>query len=243
MVGIVSVPVTSGKQGIVAGMARVLVVEDDPASRTLVARFLRRAGHDVVEAGSGREAVAAAHDVDVVLLDVMMPELDGWDVLGIIRGTRPDLPVIFVTALADPENELRGLRLGGDDYVRKPIDLDVLLARLEAVLKRHGIVGQRTFGRLQIDLAGREVTSAGERVDLTRTEFELLALLSGQPGRVFSRNQLLEHVWGPDFSGVDRVVDVRISTLRRKIGDDGREPHFIETVRGIGYRFLRTQAR
>jgi len=228
--------------GMLSPMARVLVVEDDPASRTVVARFLRRADHEVIEASSGREAIAVVDDADVVLLDVMMPELDGWDVHGIIRGKRPDLPIIFVTALADAEHELRGLRLGGDDYVTKPVDLDVLLARLDAVLKRHGIVGHRSFGALRIDLAGREVTAAGERIELTRTEFELLALLSGQPGRVFSRDQLLEHVWGTDFTGVDRVVDVRISTLRRKIGDDGREPNFIETVRGIGYRFLRNQA-
>lgn len=216
---------------------RILVVEDDEASRQFISRFLRRANYDVVEARNGREAIANGQDVDAVLLDVMMPELDGWDVLSALRSRRPNLPVIFVTALADPENELRGLRLGGDDYIRKPIDLDVLLVRLQSVLDRYGVSGQRVHGSLHIDLASRSVTVDGEPVDLTRTEFDLLAILSGQPGRVFTRDQLLDRVWGSDFSGVDRVVDVRISTLRRKLGDDGRQPRFITSVRGIGYRF------
>jgi len=218
-------------------MIRILVVEDDEASRQLVARFLRRAKYEVIEARNGREAIAAGDDVDAVLLDVMMPEVDGWDVLAALRNRRPNLPILFVTALADPENELRGLRLGSDDYIRKPIDLDVLQARLEAVLERYGVSGRRSHGSLHIDLAAREVSVDGQPIDLTRTEFDLLAILSGQPGRVFTRDQLLDRVWGSDFSGVDRVVDVRISTLRRKLGDDGRQPRYIISVRGIGYRF------
>ena len=220
-------------------LARILIVEDDEASRTVMARFLRRANFAVVEAVDGRTAIAAAKDVDAVILDVMMPAMDGWDVMRVLRKQDPDLPVLFVTALSDAENELRGLRAGADDYLGKPIDLDVMHARLTAALRRRGIAGTRDFGALTIDLTSRTVTVDGALVDLTRTEFDLLALMSGQPGRVFTREHLLDAVWGSDFEGVDRVVDVRLSTLRRKLGDDGREPRFLTTVRGVGYRFVR----
>jgi two-component system, OmpR family, alkaline phosphatase synthesis response regulator PhoP len=222
-----------------AVLARVMVAEDDEASRTVMARFLRRANYEVIEAVDGREAIAAARDVDAVLLDVMLPGMDGWDVLTVLREQHPDLPVLFVTALSDAENELRGLRAGADDYLGKPIDLDVMHARLTAALRRRGVAGTRDFGPLRIDLTSRSVSIDDQAVDLTRTEFELLALLSSQPGRVFTRDHLLDAVWGKDFDGVERVVDVRLSTLRRKLGDDGREPRFITTVRGVGYRFVR----
>jgi len=216
----------------------ILVADDDEASRTLLTRYLKRAGYGVLEAADGIQAVAAAADADAMLLDVMMPGLDGWDVFTVVRARRPDLPVLFVTALAGAEHEIRGLRLGSDDYVAKPIDLEVLQLRLESALKRHGVTDRRRFGGLRIDLESRQVVIDDEEVALTRTEFDLLAALSAQPGRVFTRAELLDRVWGTSYQGIDRTVDVRVAGLRSKLRDDDQEPRFIATVRGVGYRFL-----
>jgi two-component system, OmpR family, alkaline phosphatase synthesis response regulator PhoP len=216
----------------------ILVADDDQASRTLLAKFLKRAGYAVVEAADGLQAVAGVGDADAMLLDIMMPGLDGWDVFTVVRARRPDLPVLFVTALTAAEHEIRGLRLGVDDYVAKPVDLEVLQLRLEAVLKRHGVTDRRRFGAMRIDLERRQVVVDDETVGLTRTEFDLLAALSAQPGRVFTRAELLDRVWGPAYNGIDRTVDVRVAGLRSKLGDDDQEPRYIATVRGIGYRFV-----
>ena len=216
---------------------RVLIAEDDLPTSRLIAHFLRRAGYTVIEAPDAATARSVGRYADVAILDVMLPDGEGWALLGELRREQGDLPVLFLTALATREDELRGLRLGGDDYLRKPVDLLVLRARLEAVLARSGRAGRRAYPGMVIDFAAREVTVDGVKVDLTRTEFDLLSVLASQPQRVFSRTELLDRIWGSDFEGTLRVVDARLNTLRRKLGEDGHRPRFVAAIRGVGYRF------
>ncbi len=222
---------------------RILVVDDDASIRKVVSRYLAAEHFDVIEAVDGADAVRkAATEVDLIVLDIAMPGIDGLEVLRQVR-SRSTVPVILLTARTDEVDVLVGLSLGADDYITKPFSPRQLVARVHAVLRRTqgsaGVTGdvlQR--GDLQIDLGRREVTLAGTVVELTAREFDLLSALTSSPGRVFSRRQLLEQVWGYDYYGDDRVIDVHIRNLRKALGDPSENPTLIATVRAVGYKFI-----
>ena len=224
-------------------MRRVLVVDDEPHIRTVLRGYLEAAGFAVSEAADGETAV---HEVrrdppDLVLLDVMLPGADGLEVLREVR-TFSDVYVILVTARTEEIDKLLGLGVGADDYITKPFSPREVAARVKAVLRRDR--GPRDaagpvlrFEGLTIDKDAREVQVDGTAVNLSALEFDVLAALAEAPGRVFSRRQLLEGVWGYDFFGDERVVDVHIRGLRARLGDDAGNPRLIATVRGVGYKF------
>ena len=225
-------------------MRRVLVVDDEPHIRTVLRGYLLADGFEVTEAGDGEAALVEMRDnpPDLVLLDVMLPGIDGLEVLRRLR-TFSDAYVILVTARAEEVDKLVGLGVGADDYVTKPFSPREVTARVKAVLRRDRGAGPGEdaalrFDGLTIDLAGREVETDGASVMLSSLEFDLLAALAGAPGRVFSRAQLLERVWGYDFYGDERVVDVHIRSLRARLGDPAADPRLIATVRGAGYKFV-----
>jgi DNA-binding response OmpR family regulator len=225
-------------------MRRVLVVDDEPHIRTVLRGYLQADGFEVAEAADGAAALAGMreHPPDLVLLDVMMPGIDGLEVLRQLR-TFSDVYVILVTARAEEVDKLVGLGVGADDYITKPFSPREVTARVKAVLRRdRGLhtVEQATlrFDGVTIDTAGREVVVNGAPVMLSSLEFDLLAALAAAPGRVFSRAQLLERVWGYDFYGDERVVDVHIRSLRARLGDPAGDAHLIATVRGAGYKFV-----
>ncbi len=222
-------------------MAHILVVEDDPQVGDLVKRFLEREGLQVVWVRTGREALERAHGTprpDLVVLDRGLPDLEGLEVLKALRGLDPLLPVLLLTGRADEESRVEGLLEGADDYLGKPFSLKELLARIKALLRRAGKEGRRRFGPLELDLEGRKAYLEGEPLRLSATEMNLLLTLAQAPGRVYTREELLERVWGPDFEGSERVVDAYIRLLRKKLKDHPDTPRFIETVVGLGYRFL-----
>ncbi len=221
---------------------RVLVVEDDPSISQLVASYLEREGYVVDVATDGETGVDLTRSwrPDVVVLDLMLPGMDGIEVCRQIR-TFSDTYVVMLTARVEEIDRLIGLSVGADDYIGKPFSPRELVARIRAMLRRPraadpGIESTRRFGALQIDPAAREVLLDGEVVELTRTEFDLLEVLSAHPGRVVSRHLLLEDVWGGDGFSDDHVVEVHVANLRRKLGDDPQSPRYIRTIRGVGYR-------
>ena len=229
---------------VVAPPVSVLVVEDAPEFRQILEAALEREGYDVTFAVTGEEALEIAQEVDptVVVLDVVLPGIDGVEVCRRFR-TFSDAYVVMVTTRDEEVDRLVGLAVGADDYVTKPFSPRELVARIQAMLRRprSGSVAtpeagdRRTFGDLTVDLLAREVSIDGTEVSLTKIEFDLLTTLSGRPEMVFSREMLLEQVWGHDWLGDGHVVDVHIANLRRKIDLDGRS--HIKTVRGVGYRF------
>lgn len=225
----------------------VLVVDDEPGIRRVLRGYLEADGFTVTEAATGAEALARlrAATVDVVLLDVMLPDLDGIEVLRRLR-TFSEVYVLLVTARTEEADTLVGLAVGADDYVTKPFSPREVVARVKAVLRRGRApredAERLTLGPLVLDLAARETYLEGRPVTLSTLEFDLLAALAAAPGRVFSRRQLLERVWGYDFYGDERVVDVHVRNLRRQLGDDAAAPRLIGTVRGVGYKFLREPA-
>jgi two-component system alkaline phosphatase synthesis response regulator PhoP len=218
-------------------MANVLVVDDDPAVLEILTAYLLAEGHQVLTASDGPEGERLLGSADLAILDWMLPGATGLDLTKTVRERYPQLPVLLLTARGEEEDRVRGLRTGADDYVVKPFSPREVMARVSALLRRVGL--KEVFGQqdLEIDSAARTVTLAGTDVPLSRTEFDLLLTLARHPGVVFTRDRLLERVWGPEFIGTERVVDVNIQTLRRKLGDDPEAPRFIETVRGVGYRF------
>ncbi|MEA2023934.1 MAG: response regulator transcription factor [Actinomycetota bacterium] len=225
-------------------MSRILVVDDEPKIRRIVASYLQQEGFEVSEAGDGPSAVEMAErlDPDVIILDVMLPGFDGIEALRQIR-TKSDVYVIMLTARSEETDKLIGLSVGADDYVTKPFSARELVARVKAVLRRSRQGSQPetdriTVGSLTLDEATRVVTVDGAPIDLTALEFDLLGALAASPGRVYSRGQLIEKVWGWDFFGDERLVDVHVRKIRQKIGDDPVDPRFIATVRGVGYRFV-----
>lgn len=225
-------------------MRKVLVVDDEPHIRTVLRGYLEADGFAVTEAADGEAAVAALRhgQYDLVLLDVMLPGIDGIEVLRQLR-TFSDVYVILVTARTEEVDKLVGLGVGADDYVTKPFSPREVAARVKAVLRRDrtGRAGEDSrlhFDGLTIDPAGREVEANGAAVELSSLEFDLLAALARAPGRVFSRAQLLQQVWGYDFYGDERVVDVHIRSLRARLGDDASDARLIATVRGVGYKFI-----
>ena len=218
--------------------ARVLVVDDETTIRDLLSGSLRLAGFEVVTAASGAEAVrvAASCRPDLILLDVMMPDGDGFEVARRLRAGSRGIPVIFLTARDQVTDRVTGLNLGADDYVTKPFSLDEVLARARAVLKRArqaGPCSRLRVADLELDEDAHEVRRAGEVITLTPTEFRLLRFLMANAGRVMSRTQIRNHVWDYGQAGDGNPVDSCVSYLRRKI--DQREPRLIHTIRGLGY--------
>ncbi|WP_328531622.1 response regulator transcription factor [Nocardioides sp. NBC_00368] len=219
---------------------RVLVVDDEVNIAELISMALRFEGWAVTMAHSGSKAVAAAKETapDAIVLDWMLPDFDGLEVLRRVRATSPDVPVLFLTAKDAVEDRVAGLTAGGDDYVTKPFSLEELVARLRALMRRAGATRIEEHsvirvGDLTMDEDSREVHRAGEEIGLTATEFELLRFLMRNPRRVLSKAQILDRVWSYDFGGQANVVELYISYLRKKI-DAGREP-MIHTMRGAGY--------
>ncbi len=219
---------------------RVLVVDDEPSLAELLGSVLRYEGWDVRTAGTGADAVRTARDFrpDAVVLDIMLPDLDGIDVMRRLRAELPHVCVLFLTARDAVEDRVAGITAGGDDYVTKPFSLEEVLARLRGLLRRARLTRARTEGLLAVgdltmDEDAREVRRDGELIDLTATEFELLRFLMRNPRRVLSKAQILDRVWNYDFGGQAHVVELYISYLRKKI-DAGRVP-LIHTVRGVGY--------
>jgi len=222
----------------------ILVVDDERKIRQLVRAYLEKDGYTVIEATTGPEALdkVRVHQPDLVVLDVMLPGLDGIEVLREIR-TFSDVYVVMLTAKTEEVDKVIGLSVGADDYLAKPFSPRELVARVRAVLRRdrgsnHADSVVMTFDGLHIDEDRREVTRGGTIVTLTALEFDLLAALAAEPGRVFSRRQLLERVWGWDFFGDERVVDVHIRNLRKALADNASRPTIVGTVRGVGYKFL-----
>jgi DNA-binding response OmpR family regulator len=223
-------------------MHEVLVVDDEPEIRRVLRGYLEAEGFRVVEAATGADAVdqVRRQEPAAVLLDVMLPDLDGLEALRRIR-TFSQVFVLLVTARTEETDKLVGLGVGADDYITKPFSPREVTARVKAVLRRSRSAPEShrcTFPGLTVDLLRREVTVHDEPVTLTALEFDLLTALAESPGRVFSRRQLLERVWGYDFYGDERVVDVHIRNLRQQLHDDAAQPHIIGTVRGVGYKFL-----
>jgi DNA-binding response OmpR family regulator len=223
-------------------MPTVLVVEDEPTVRDVVVRYLRRDGYDALEATDLEEARAVLnrHSPSLVVLDLMLPGGDGLELCREIRA-RSELPVIMLTARAEEADRIVGLELGADDYVTKPFSPRELAARVRTVLRRSTPAAQRTdrliFGDLEIDAPTREVAVDGKPIHLTAKEFDLLALLTRHPRRVFSRRQLMGAVWGYEAAFDTGTVTVHVRRLREKIERDPARPRWVETVWGIGYRF------
>ena len=222
---------------------RVLVVDDEAGIRRVLRAYLEADAFTVVEAATGEAALTELRRErpDVVLLDVMLPDMDGLEVLRRIRATS-GVGVVLVTARAEESDTLVGLAVGADDYVTKPFSPREVVARVKAVLRRarddEPDPEHLEFAGLSVDLGAREVTVDGRPVTPSALEFDLLGALARSPARVFSRRQLLERVWGDDFYGDERVVDVHIRSLRRLLADDVSAPRFIGTVRGVGYKFV-----
>ena len=225
---------------------RILLVEDDPSIRELTSLGLRAAGYgvSVAETGPGALEAFAAEPPDAVVLDVMLPGADGLSVCRTIRATSA-VPVIMLTARTDTLDVVAGLEAGADDYVKKPVEMPELLARLRAALRRAGGSGTAPclrLGPLAIDAGAHSVSRDGAEIGLSHTEFRLLVELAARPGQVYSRQQLLDLVWGYDYLGDSRLVDVAIQRLRAKIEADPAQPTLILTVRGSGYKAARAGA-
>ncbi len=224
--------------------AKLLVVEDDANILELLSASLRFAGFDVSTATSGSAAVSAAKSSapDLVVLDVMLPDLDGFEVIRLMREGGQRTPVVFLTARDGTDDKIRGLTLGGDDYVTKPFSLEELTARIRAVLRRTTQGDEEpsrlVFADLELDEETHEVYRAGQRVQLSPTEFKLLRYLMLNANRVLSKAQILDHVWKYDFRGDDNIVESYISYLRRKV--DNVQPRLIHTLRGVGLRAAQT---
>jgi two-component system, OmpR family, response regulator len=221
-----------------ADQGKVLVVDDEPFLRDAVAASLRFLGFEITTAGTGTEALRAARDLrfDLVVLDVLLPDVDGFEIVRRLRQDGHKVPVIFLTARDTMADKVAGLTIGGDDYITKPFGLEELAARIRTVLRRtRGATTQRvlTFGDLDLDQDSYEVRREGQLIELSPTEFRLLRYLMLNPGRVLTRAQLLDHVWDYDFGGSDGVVSTYIAYLRHKLAEHG--PDLIHTQRGVGY--------
>ena len=216
-------------------MKHILIVEDEPDIQELLCAYLQDAGYGTAAAGDGVAALELfqSRPFDLVLLDLMLPKIDGFGVCELIR-RQSQVPILMLTALDGEEEQLRGFRLNIDDYVTKPFSMPVLLEKIRVILRRSGGTvedGPLRYRELSLDLHAREVRLEGRTLELTAREFELLHTFLSAPGRVFTREMLLSKLWGYDFFGDERVVDSHIKNLRRKLGRD-----YIETVRGVGYR-------
>lgn len=218
-------------------MPTVLIVDDDPAILEILRTYLNAEGHTVLEARTGPDARDLLARADVAILDWMLPGLSGVQLARDARRAGLTLPLLMLTGRGEEEDKLRGLDGGVDDYVVKPFSPREVTARVRALLRRAGVQAAFSVGELHVDLRAREVRLAGARVELSKLEFDLLTTMAQHAGMAWSRERLLERVWGSDFPGTERVVDVHITSLRRKLRDTLDTPRFIETVRGVGYRF------
>jgi two-component system OmpR family response regulator len=222
-----------------ASQLRILVVDDEPNILDVISMALRYEGFGVETAANGRDAIAAASSYrpHLMVLDVMLPDMEGFDVAQRLGARRSELPIVFLTARDTTEDKVRGLTMGGDDYVTKPFSLEELVARIRAILRRSGIEAEESsrlvFEDLELDDDTREVSRDGRLIELTATEYRLLRYLMLNPRRVLTRAQLLDHVWDYDFGGDARVLETYISYLRKKL--DAHGPRLIHTVRGVGY--------
>jgi DNA-binding response OmpR family regulator len=224
-------------------MAQVMVVDDDETVASVVVSYLRRAGHSTRQVGDGAAALdeVAMHQPDLLVLDLMLPGLDGLEVCRRVRSSWPRLPVVMLTALAEPDDRIAGLEIGADDYVTKPFSPRELVLRVESVLRRVSEVSVPgphrvlTAGAISIDAAARRATRDGHELALTVREFDLLAYLMSHPGQAFSREQLMREVWGWTF-GDQSTVTVHVRRVREKVEQDPTKPSLIQTVWGVGYR-------
>jgi DNA-binding response OmpR family regulator len=218
---------------------KILIVDDETTVREVVGRYLRREGFETVEAADGRRAIELAADADLVVLDLMLPQVDGLEVCRQIRSTR-NTPIIMLTARAEETDKLIGLGIGADDYVVKPFSPRELVARIAAVLRRtsarSGTDDIIRVGDLRIGPTTRSVERSGTSIDLTAREFDLLLFLARSAGQVFTRQQLLDRVWDYTFAGDDNTVTVHIRRLREKIEPDPARPRYVKTVWGVGYK-------
>jgi DNA-binding response OmpR family regulator len=221
---------------------KILLADDEQYILDTLGAYLRQDGFEVLTCRDGRAALAAfRHDQpDLVILDVMMPELDGWSVARQIR-KQSDVPLLFLTARVDEADQLVGLELGADEYVTKPFSPRVVAARVRALLRRsYGELASETttwrVGEIELDAATHLVTVGGRRIDLTPSEFLILQTLISRPGRVFTRMELLDQISGEAYAAYERTVDVHVKNLRAKLEPDARNPQYVETVYGVGYR-------
>jgi DNA-binding response OmpR family regulator len=229
-----------------AAVKTVLVVEDEASLASTLSYNFRKNGFNVISAGDGLEGLQAARreSPDVVVLDLMLPKMDGLEVCRRLRAGS-DVPILMLTAKGEELDRVVGLEMGADDYLTKPFSMRELIARVRALLRRSGgrpaaaDVSRLTAGSLELDLRGRTVTRLGEEVALKPKEFDLLFFLAKNAGQVFTREQVLEHVWGYEFFGGSRTVDVHVRWLREKLEQDPGQPRHLLTVRGVGYKFVR----
>lgn len=225
-------------EGLKHAMSKILIVDDDAHIRELVSVFLRDEGFDVYEASDGVEALKALESVkaDLVVLDVMMPNMDGWELCRVLRDSY-DMPLLMLTAKGETSQKIKGFQLGTDDYLVKPFEPLELVARVKALLKRYRIATSQTVqaGELLMDRKTYEVRVNGESLTLPLKEFELLFKLASSPGKTFSRDQLIEEIWGYDFEGNERTLDVHVNRLRERFPEE-RHSFKITTIRGLGYR-------
>jgi DNA-binding response OmpR family regulator len=225
-------------------MAPIMIVDDDPYIRELVRVFMLKEGFDVIEASDGADALKQLEtvQVDMVIMDIMMPNMDGWELCKELR-EHYDIPLLMLTAKGETSQKVKGFELGTDDYLVKPFEPVELAMRVKALLKRYKIASSQTVqvGDLSMNRKTYEVTVGAESVNLPLKEFELLYKLAGYPGKTFSRDQLIEQIWGFDYEGNERTVDVHINRLRERFPEE-RHAFRIATIRGLGYRMevLRT---
>ncbi|WP_438351047.1 response regulator transcription factor [Paenibacillus sp. FA6] len=224
-------------------MAKILIADDDAHIRELITLFLRNEGFEILEARDGAEALAIVESsqIDLVILDIMMPELDGWELCREIRRIDSNIPLLMVTVKGESGQKVKGFQLGTDDYLTKPFDPMELVMRVKALLKRYMIVSSQTIqlGGIELNRRSFQVIRGDETLNLPLKEFELLFKLANHPGQIFTREQLITHIWGKNYEGDDRTVDVHIKRLRERFAGDSQ--HFqIETARSLGYRLVIT---
>lgn len=220
-------------------MTTILVVDDDENIRKLISFFLQNEGLRIVEANDGLQAMSAMERerIDLVVLDIMMPLMDGWQLCSELRKSHPDIPLVMVTAKGERGHKVKGFQLGTDDYLVKPFDPIELVMRVKALMKRYRIAQSQTvqLGEMVLNQQTLKVTRGTEVISLPLKEFELLFKLANYPGQIFTRQQLIESIWGIDYEGDERTIDVHIKRLRERFVEDS-SPFRIETIRGLGYR-------